>query len=91
LYLGFPLEGLAGVAALEGRPRRALVLAGAAEASRASSGGARWPILVPLIDRWLARAGTALAPEAAEAARREGLAMSFDQAVAYGLGEEADP
>jgi predicted ATPase len=90
LYLGFPMEGLAGVALLEGRFRRALVLGGAAEASRAPSEGARWPMFVPLIDRWLARARAALAPDAADAAWREGLAMSFDQAVEYALGDETD-
>jgi predicted ATPase/transcriptional regulator with XRE-family HTH domain len=90
VYLGFALEGLAGVALLDGRPRDALVLAGAAEASRAPGGGARWPMFVAPIDAWVAGARAALAGEAAAVAWAEGLGMSFDLAVDVALGERID-
>ena len=85
MWLALALEGLAGVAALEGRARRALVLAGAAEASREAIGHALWPVFERQVGGWLAPARAALAPGLAEAAWSEGLAMSFDQAVDYAL------
>ena len=88
MWLPFALEGMAGVAALEGRADRALVLAGAAEATRETAGRALWPLFARQVEGWLAPARAALAPEAAAAAWGEGLATSADQAIAYALGDE---
>jgi hypothetical protein len=90
VWLPWALEGLAGMAALDGRPRRAIELAGAAEACREASGRALWPVFGRQVERWLAPARAAVDRAAADAAWREGLRMSFDQAVEYALDDEAD-
>jgi hypothetical protein len=87
LWLPFTLEGLAGVAAARDRPRRALTLAGAAEACRAAVGHRLWPIFQAQAERWLAPARAALPPEEQDRAWRQGLAMSVEQAIDYALAE----
>ena len=45
-------------------------------------------MFAPLLERWLAPARAALGAQAAEAARRAGLALSADEAVEYALRDE---
>jgi non-specific serine/threonine protein kinase len=83
------LQGLAAVAGARDDPRRAARLIGAAETLLESSG-------VPLyaqVDHELSRrvadaARERLGEQAWNAARDEGRAMAFDEAVAYALDEE---
>ena len=89
LWLAFAVEGMAGVAALEGRADRVIALAEVAAAHRRGLGdGAHWPMFAPLVERWLALARVALG---AAPAPDVGPAVSFDQAVEYALGDEDDP
>jgi hypothetical protein len=79
------LDGLAQIAAAEGRPERAARLFGAADAITNSTGEA-----VPLANRaeyaQIAEGvRDSLGKEAFEAAWDEGQAMSLEEAVAYGL------
>ena len=72
-------------------PRRALVLAEAAEAVQKSLGWASsiafWDAL---LERYLAPARATLGDES-EAVRAEGRALAFDKAVALALNDDAGP
>jgi predicted ATPase len=84
------LEFMAGLAATQQQPERALMLAGAAAALRAKVGFTRHPI--DDIDhvefeRLLAQARQALDPEAAASAWAKGQTMTLDQVMALALQE----
>ena len=81
------LEGLAGVAAAQGCPERAMRLAGAAAALRAPIGVPTPPLERDALARWLRFARRALTDDAAAARRAEGQAMTPEQAIAYALEE----
>jgi hypothetical protein len=89
LLLG--LDGWAMLAAIEGRPERALRLAAAA-ASRRETAGALLPrAYEALRERVLAPARLAMSEVAGQAAWAAGRALSFDQAVAEALGPAVEP
>jgi tetratricopeptide (TPR) repeat protein len=79
------LTGLAGLAAAEGRPVRALRLAGAAAAFRETLGKSHPRNLRDWIEAKLAPARASLGVEAAAVAWAEGRAMDLDRAMAYAL------
>jgi tetratricopeptide (TPR) repeat protein len=82
--------GLAGVAVSRGRAERAARLFGAAEALREKTGvGVSWSAWRGLNERDLASTREALGPEAFEAARAEGRAMTLEETVAEVLAEGA--
>lgn len=89
--LAYALEGLAEVAAAEGLPERALRLGGAAAALRDSTGAASAEAFRARQERRLADARARLSADGAAAARAAGRAMALEDAIAEGLGEEADP
>jgi len=76
------LEGAAHLAAASGQAERAPRLAGAAAAHREAKESFLFPVLVSLVDQWLAPARSALGVRRAKAATAEGRALSFDQALA---------
>jgi predicted ATPase len=82
------IEGLAKVAAAEGRPARALRLAGAAAADRARLGVTASPIDQDWLERALAPARDALSEAEAVDAYAEGEALTLAEATAYALEEE---
>jgi predicted ATPase len=86
----YSLAALANLAAAEGRPARAVRLAGAAAALSTATGAVLQPTERRSGERWLALARAVLHPAAAAAAWAEGQAMPVEQAVAYAL-EEAVP
>jgi tetratricopeptide (TPR) repeat protein len=88
--LFIPLEGLASVAAAEGRAARALRLAGAASAARDEMGNTLPVGRRAQLERRLASARSRLGEEAAAAAWAEGRAMAPADAIASALGDEAD-
>jgi tetratricopeptide (TPR) repeat protein len=79
----YSLEGLAGVAATEGRPRRALRLAGAAGALRETHHAVPAPQLLDKHRRFLALAAATLPEERRAADLAEGRAMPVARAIAY--------
>lgn len=81
------LEGLAGMAAGEGDPRRAARLFGAAHAHREAFDVRRSRHNDAIYDRDVTLATSLLDPEAWRAAWAAGCAMPLDQAVAYALAE----
>ena len=81
------LEGLAGVAASVGRPKRALRLAGAADVKRRDLGRPLEPALRVVLDRWLEPAWRGLSKETAEAAWAEGQNMAIELAIAHSMDE----
>jgi tetratricopeptide (TPR) repeat protein len=86
------LVGLAGVASQEGRPERAALLFGAAEAAQEVidlSGILTEPANARARNRDMAAARGAIDAEAWEKAWSAGRAMSLEQAVASALGEGA--
>jgi len=85
------LEGLAGFGALvaaQGQPRRAAVLFGAIAALRARLGAPMWPAERVEYERHLAGVRAALDDEAWQAALADGGEMTFEEAIAYVLGED---
>jgi predicted ATPase/DNA-binding SARP family transcriptional activator len=84
------LEGLAGVAAGQGREERAARLLGAAEALRDAGGAVILPHRRPAFERLLADVRTALGEEAFAAAWAAGRALSLEEAIALALEESAD-
>jgi hypothetical protein len=84
------LEGLAALAAAEGRHERALRLASAAAALRAAMGAPLPPPARARHERILVRARQALDAETLAAAEAAGRAMTPEQAVADALGETPD-
>jgi serine/threonine-protein kinase PknK len=84
------LEALAWIAGAQNDPRRAVVLMASAEAlgNWVGASPAVFPDLVVFHEQCDRCARDALGADAFATARRQGLAMSFDDAVAYALGEE---
>jgi predicted ATPase/DNA-binding XRE family transcriptional regulator/Tfp pilus assembly protein PilF len=86
------MQGLADVAGVQGQPRRAARLLGAAEALLETTG---LPIYVTtdhdLHQRVASAARESLGERAWAAARDEGRAMAFDEAVAYALSAAEQP
>jgi predicted ATPase len=97
-WLAKTFEGLACVAAMRAgsdtdttaSARRAMRLAGAADALREREGPARSTRQRATLERWLTTAGTALGDESAAVTRAQGRAMTLDQAIADALGSAAD-
>jgi predicted ATPase/transcriptional regulator with XRE-family HTH domain len=83
------LEGLAGMAASEGDPLRAVRLFGAAQAHRDAIAAPRWRDRDASYARDVALARSLLDEEAWRAAWAAGGAMPLDQAVAYALAESS--
>ena len=81
------LEGLARVAAMQGRPERAARLLGASAALRDEMGTPLSPILRADHDHASDAARGALGAEAFEAAWDEGHAMPFEESITYALDE----
>jgi DNA-binding CsgD family transcriptional regulator len=81
------LQAIAELAALEGRPERALRIAGAATTLRTTMGVRPHPMLLVRLEQWLERARRQLGVAAQARAWAEGRAMSFEQVVAYALAE----
>jgi hypothetical protein len=79
------LDGLAGLAASQAQPARALRLAGAAAGLRESLGKSHSHNVREWLERKLEPARQGLGAEATAAAWAEGQAMSPEQAVAYAL------
>jgi len=92
-YLVRSVEGLAKVAAGQGRLVRAMRLAAASAHLREVNGQVWRPIMQAELDHALAPVRQTLAPSVATAAWAEGQAMTLDEAVAYALadGEAAEP
>ena len=84
-YLPWSLDGLAGVAAAEVRPRLAARLCGAGDALRERLGSALPPVYPAGHARTLAAARAALGDEAFAAARDEGRALAPEGAIAEAL------
>jgi hypothetical protein len=82
------LEGLAGVAAVEGRAERALRLAGGAAELRRRLRLQPWPLEQDALAHRLAPARRALDEPAQETAWLEGQSLSLDQAIAHALEDE---
>ncbi|HEY7062449.1 MAG TPA: tetratricopeptide repeat protein [Chloroflexota bacterium] len=85
--VNYVLDGYAGLAALEGHPERALVLAAGVSGLNARHRGHRFPRHLGRTDQWVDRARAALAadPARAEAAWAWGQELEREQAVAYAL------
>lgn len=85
------LEGLAGVAGLEGRPRVAARLFGAAEILREMVNAPLAPAERPNYEQTVAVACSALDEASLRRLWAEGRAMTLEQAIAYALGAETRP
>jgi len=86
-FITIGLEGLAMVAAAQGRPVRAARLWGAAEALREATDERRWHVFQRAYDRALAAARTQLAEAEWANAWAAGRALTAAQAVAEALGD----
>ena len=84
------LEALAGLAAMQGQPGRALRLAGAAAALRDRIGAQPWPANQAALTRRLAAAREALSAQGQAAAWADGQALTVEQAIAEALGQAQD-
>ncbi|TQC42659.1 protein kinase [Rhodococcus sp. WS4] len=93
LIVSMCLVALAWITAQDRVSRRAVVLMGAAEElSRSVGSSLVWlPGLHVHQDEYEREIKQAMGDQAISAARRAGSALSFDAAVAYGLGESQDP
>ncbi|MDQ3766160.1 MAG: tetratricopeptide repeat protein [Actinomycetota bacterium] len=80
------LEATACVDAAEGQPVRAARIAGAADCLRRSLGIPLGPLEQEHLDRWLAKAQSALGEPLYRQHWGEGAAMTLDQATHYALG-----
>jgi hypothetical protein len=80
------LAALAGLAAMQGQPVRALRLAGAAAALRERVGWQPWPAGQASLTGRLAVAHAALSVEGQAAARADGQALTVEQAIVEALG-----
>src|SRR5205814_5029159 len=87
LCVRMALPGLAGLATLEGDPKRALRLAGAASALEENAGIWAFPPIQARQQHWLATAREALDTDAQSLAWNDGRAMTLDQVIAYALEE----
>ncbi len=83
------LDGVAGLAAVQAQPVRALRLAGAAAALREALGKSHPRNLRDWIERKLAPARESLGPEATASAWAEGHAMGPERAMPYALEASA--
>jgi predicted ATPase/DNA-binding XRE family transcriptional regulator len=81
------LEGLARVAAMQGRPARAARLLGASAARRDETGTSLSPITLADHDHAVNAAREALGEEAFEAAWAAGHSMPLEEVIAYALGD----
>ena len=88
--LPFALDSVASLAALEGRPGRALRLAAAATAWRERLGMLVPPMWRPRVERTLERAREQLDPETAAAAWSAGQALTMEEAIAEALEEAGE-
>ncbi len=79
------LEDFACAAVADGKPERALRLAGAAAALREALGARLPPDEQPKLERVLAQARAAVAPAAAQQVWTEGATMPLERAIDYGL------
>jgi predicted ATPase/DNA-binding NarL/FixJ family response regulator len=85
------LDSFASLAAAEGQIARAARLLGAAEAARAASGVALAPVYRrDFYDAFVATVEAALDGGTLAAARAEGRALSWEQAIAYGLADTTE-
>jgi predicted ATPase/class 3 adenylate cyclase len=84
-YGPFALEGLASVAAMQGKAKRALILFGAAEARRKAVGSPPPPIYQADNERGIAAARAQLDEDAFNAAWEAGRSMTMEQVMAYAL------
>ena len=92
VYLPWCLEGLAGVAAAQGRHERGAELDGAREALRAQIGVFLPPVYPVGYERTLAAIRDALTPQALQAARSRPGSLSPPQIIAMAIGEaDAQP
>jgi non-specific serine/threonine protein kinase len=82
------LEGLAGLASLQGRHERAVRISGAAEALKEEIGG-RIPMAAVLFEDVTPAARAAMGDEAVETALVQGRTMTVKQAVDYALQDES--
>jgi non-specific serine/threonine protein kinase len=85
------LEGLALIAAAEGAATRAIVLAGAAKELRSAVRDEPTPEWSEEVDSGLAAARAKLGAQAADAAVKQGRAMSMQEAVRYAIGAAPSP
>jgi tetratricopeptide (TPR) repeat protein len=85
--INFTLDGLAGLAAGQGQPEKALRLAGASEALRESAGIRLPPVWQARVERLLEPAWKMLDETSCSVAWAEGRAMNLEQAVAFALDE----
>ena len=85
--INFTLDGLAGLAAGQGQPEKALRLAGASEALRESAGIRLPPVWQARVERLLEPAREMLDETSCSVAWAEGRAMNLEQAVAFALDE----
>jgi non-specific serine/threonine protein kinase len=88
--IAYALEGLAGVAMLEGQPERAGRLLGRAEALRKAINAQMDASDLPLHERTVSAVRAVLGEEEFTAARTAGAGLSLERAVQLGL-EEAPP
>jgi predicted ATPase/class 3 adenylate cyclase len=86
--IALTLDNLAHLANAQGKPLRAIRLAGAAEAIKEAVGGEAPPEIIHLPDPW-ERARQLTSEGEIQAAWREGRAMTLDQAVAYAREDPA--
>jgi hypothetical protein len=82
------MEGLARVAAVQGRPERAALLLGASAALREEMGTPLSPVARADHEHAANTARAALGVEAFEAAWTEGSGMSLEEVIADPLGDE---
>lgn len=86
VYVAECLEGLALLAVAEGDAGRALTLIASAAALWAAAGSRAMPDWKRQVDQGAGTAAAKLGPQATDAARRLGAAMSAQQAVRYAIG-----
>ena len=86
--IAYLIEDYGGLAAAEGRPEKALRLAGFAAALRESIGAPLPPAEQARVDRMIAPARAALSESAATVAREAGRSMLLEQAIQLALSNE---
>ena len=88
LGIGLALDGLAGVAAMQGESRRAVRLLGAGAALRETLGAAMPPAFRTTYDQIMGAARLPMDPPAFEQAWAEGQALTLEEAVAFAMEED---
>ena len=81
------LDTFGHLAITQGHTQRAVILAGAAEGLRVTSGTQSWPVVQRTRARWLASARQTLDEMVYQAAWEQGQKMSREEAIAYALEE----